>query len=129
MNCIISAPMVWASTVLSEITRSAVPQRPAVDRGPLLGVHEIPHRASGEVVKIGAGGLRDQAVDPPAGSRERAQDHGEQLVRRAIPPELELAVLVHGAERVDRRGAVTIFAEAFRPKLRNHLPSRSSRST
>src|SRR6185312_7657853 len=64
-----------------------------------------------------AGEHRKVLVDagPKAGAGDA--DHGEQLVARAGEIKLHLAVLIDRAERADRRRALAVFPQAFRPEL------------
>ena len=47
------------------------------------------------------------------------------MLRRAVEIELELAVLIDGAERRDRRGPLAALAEALAPEL--HIPGGEAR--
>ncbi len=52
-------------------------------------------------------------------------DHGDEMLRRAVEIELELAVLIDGAERRDRRRPLAVLAEALAPEL--HIPGGEAR--
>ncbi|MNC97825.1 hypothetical protein D3C83_156120 [compost metagenome] len=52
------------------------------------------------------------------------RDDGEKLIARPGDEQLQLAVLIDGPERCNRRGPLAVLAEALRPKL--HVPMRQA---
>ena len=115
MKCIISAPIVRSSTVGDADDA----RRPAVldggrRRGVGLGQQQIAHGLAGQIVE------RLVAARPAATgalARRVLDQEGEELVGRTAEIELDLAVLVDGAQRHGRRRAVAVLAEALGPDL------------
>src|SRR3546814_2463874 len=71
--------------------------------------HQVVERPGGR-----AGGVR---LDPRPVAGRVGQQQREQLIVRAVEIELQLAVLVERAHRVDRRGAVAVLSQALGPEL------------
>ncbi len=89
--------------------------RERVGGGATLRRDEIANAAAAEFRL--AGGLGKRLIQARAAAGDRSRNHGEQLVARSGEVKLQLAVLVDGAERRDRRRALAVLAEAFGPEL------------
>src|SRR5512143_2652278 len=86
--------------------------------GALLRRDQVARRVAREIV--GACELGQVWRDAWALSRAILADDGDEVLRRAVEIELELAVLVDGPERGDRRRPLASLAEALAPEL--HIP-------
>ena len=96
-----------------EQAHRAVVANQAFERGLLFGGHDVAQGFIFQVTEVGA----IRCVYFPAGAFARQHDHVEQFVLGAIQIELQLAVLVGGADGANRGGAPAVFAQAFRPVL------------
>ena len=91
--------------------------------GALLRRDQVAGGMAGEI--IGAGELGEVGRHARAAAGAILADHGDEVLRRAVEIELELAVLVDRAKRRDRRGALAVLAEALAPEL--HIPGGEAR--
>src|SRR5579885_58309 len=89
--------------------------RERVGGGAALGRDEIADFSAAEIRL--ARTLRERTVHARTGVRDIRRENGEQLVARPRKPKLQLAVLVDRAESRDRRCALAVLAETFRPEL------------
>src|SRR5262249_57349109 len=93
--------------------------------GALRGRHEVAHRAADQPFDPALEAVVRRDDQPRAGAVDG--DDRVELVRWPREIELELAVLVDGADGVDGRRALAVLAEAFGPEPPVPGPDRRAR--